>query len=214
MDVKAIKKALADFWDFLWNDDSLLSWLLNIVVAFVLIKFIVFPTLGFILNTPYPVVAVVSGSMDHRSQDGVVCGKQVSDYDGNYENFWKLCGKWYEENDITKEKFEDFPFKNGFSKGNVIVLFGEDPAEIEVGDVIVFQRKSPVPIIHRVVHKWEKDGEWHFKTKGDHNQDVFYAIGEQEIPEEDVAGKAVLRVPFVGYVKIVFVELIELVRWR
>jgi len=152
--------------------------------------------------------------MDHRDDGGSICGKQVTDYRNSLDNYWKTCGEWYETNKITKDEFEKFPFKNGFGKGNVIVLFGEDPEDIQIGDIIVFQKKSPVPIIHRVVAKWNENGEWYFKTKGDHNQDVFEAIGESKIPEDAVVGKAVLRIPIVGYVKIVFVEFIELFRWK
>ncbi len=214
MDWNKAKKFWDDFRYFIWEDNSVWSWIANVILAFVLIKFIVFPFLGFVLNTPYPVVAVVSGSMDHRDDSGTICGNQVADYRNNLDNYWKICGKWYEANDITKDEFEEFPFKNGFAKGNVIVLFGEGPEEINVGDVIVFQKKSPVPIIHRVVAKWKENDKWHFRTKGDHNQDVFEGIGESEIPEEAVAGKAVLRVPIIGYVKIMFVEFIDLLRWR
>ena len=50
-------------WYFIWHDDSVWSWIVNIILAFLLIKFIVYPGLGFLLETEYPVVAVVSGSM-------------------------------------------------------------------------------------------------------------------------------------------------------
>ena len=46
-------------WWFLWEDDSVWSWLANIVLAFVLIKFIVYPGLGLALQTSHPIVAVV-----------------------------------------------------------------------------------------------------------------------------------------------------------
>lgn len=213
MDFKTIKKWWKLFWHFIWYDDSIWSWIANVILAFILIKYLVFPVLGFILNTPYPVVAVVSGSMDHRPEQNILCGKQISSYSNTFDSYWEICGKWYEANEIEKEEFAGFPFRNGFAKGNVIVLFGEDPEDIKVGDVIVFQKRSPVPIIHRVVKKWKENGVWRFRTKGDHNQDVFEAIGEKEITEDEIAGKAVFRVPLLGYVKIIFVEFIDLFRW-
>ncbi|MEM3126470.1 MAG: signal peptidase I [Candidatus Woesearchaeota archaeon] len=214
MDFKTIKKWWKLFWHFIWEDNSIWSWIANIILSFVLIKYLVFPVLGFVLNTSYPVVAVVSGSMDHRPEQNLLCGKQVDNYDNNFDGYWNICGKWYETNEIKREEFIKFPFSRGFAKGNVVVLFGEDPENIQVGDVIVFQKKSPVPIIHRVVKKWKEDETWYFRTKGDHNQDVFEAIGEAKISAHEITGKAVFRVPLLGYVKILFVEFIELFRWQ
>ena len=61
------KKNLKKFWHFIWEEDSLLSWIVNIIIAFILIKFIVYPGLGYLLATTHPVVAVVSESMEHNS---------------------------------------------------------------------------------------------------------------------------------------------------
>lgn len=66
-------------WKFIWHDDSLLSWIVNIVIAFILVKFVIYPGLGLILQTTYPVVAVVSSSMEHNE---------------DFEKWWenaKLC---------------------------------------------------------------------------------------------------------------------------
>jgi len=58
------------FWNFMWNDDSVSSWVANVIVAFLLIRFIVYPVLGLILGTHFPIVAVVSESMEHGLHDG------------------------------------------------------------------------------------------------------------------------------------------------
>ena len=60
------KDTAKNVWKFIWEDDSIWSWMLNIILAFVLIKFIVYPGLGLLLGTSYPVVAVVSESMEHN----------------------------------------------------------------------------------------------------------------------------------------------------
>ena len=39
---------------------------MNVVLAFVLIKFIIYPGAGLIMGTRLPVVAVVSESMEHQ----------------------------------------------------------------------------------------------------------------------------------------------------
>ena len=63
---KKNKSTWQKIWYFIWEDDSVLSWIVNIILAFVLIKFIVYPGLGLVFGTDFPVVAVVSGSMEHE----------------------------------------------------------------------------------------------------------------------------------------------------
>ena len=89
------KKILKGIWYFIWEDNSIWSWLVNVVLAFILIKFIVYPGLGFLLATSHPIVAVVSESMVH---------------DSNFENWWDEKGKWYVENEIEKAEFKKFSF--------------------------------------------------------------------------------------------------------
>ena len=108
--------------------------------------------------------------------------------------------------------FEEFPFKNGFNTGDIMFLKGTRPENINVGDVIVFRANQPDPIIHRVIKKWEVEGKFHFTTKGDHNPNIISSkkIGENDISEERIIGKAKFRVPFLGYIKIWFMELLNL----
>ena len=98
---------------------------------------------------------------------------------------------------------------NGFSRGDIIVVRGKKPEKIEVGDVIVFHSTRPYPIIHRVVEINKIKNKYYFKTKGDHNEAVVREIGEDAISEERVIGRAVFKIPWLGYLKIWFVEIIE-----
>jgi len=61
------KKILKKTWWFIWESDSIWSWIVNIILAFVIIKFLVYPGLGFAMQTSHPIVAVVSGSMEHKA---------------------------------------------------------------------------------------------------------------------------------------------------
>ena len=194
-------------WWFLWEDNSAWSWLANIVIAFVLIKFVIYPGLGLLLGTGYPIVAVVSSSMEH---------------DGSFAQWWskeQCCvdpscstrvsqADLYAQQGIAAENFKDFPFKNGFDKGDIMILRG--PSEIAIGDVLVFWADArQEPIIHRVVQVKGVGNDWVYKTKGDHN--CGSASFEQSIGQERMIGKAVIRVPFLGWIKIGFVELLKAV---
>ncbi len=218
MNKRNIKPLLKKTWWFIWEDNSIWSWIVNVILAFIIIKFLVYPGLGFILQTNYPIVAVVSESMEHN---------------GNFDRWWgssAMCGNtecaqkdWYSQTSISKEDFVSYPFKNGFNKGDIMVLYGTKPENIKKGDVIVFKSQRPDPIIHRVVRIEEKYGIFNYQTKGDHNSNSIEGggIDETNIGQDRVVGyekykkasKAVLRIPYLGYIKIWFVELISLFRW-
>ncbi len=178
---------LKKIWKFLWYEDSVLSWVVSIILAFLIVKFIVYPGLGLLLGTSYPVVAVVSGSMHHE---------------GTFDQWWDDKGAWYEKQGFTKEQVRDWPFHNGFNRGDIMVL--KSAKNIELGDVIVFRGNSNNPIIHRTVDI-KKDS---YQTKGDNNNDSFIQLGETNIKEEQILGKAIIRVPFLGYIKILFTEVL------
>ncbi|MFW6230512.1 MAG: signal peptidase I [Nanoarchaeota archaeon] len=198
--VKKAKKYWKRFRDFL-NEDSLLSWIANVALAFVLIKFIVYPALGLVFGTQYPIVAVVSGSMEHP---------------GSFDDWWSepavldgttvTQGEYYASTGIAKEEFGDFPFSNGFNTGDIMILRGIEPDKIDVGDIIVFRSSSQDPIIHRVIEKDINEGEVTFTTKGDNNPQSYGF--ETGISEDVVIGKAIFRIPWLGYVKIWFFKII------
>jgi signal peptidase I len=187
------KNAWQKVWFFLWHEDSVLSWIVNILLAFLIIKFLIYPGIGLATGTKLPVVAVVSGSMEHGLP---------------YDTWWSLHEAFYKNWDITKDTFKTYPFPNGFNKGDIIVLIGKKPQDIRVGDVIVYQSGKPYPIIHRVV---EHDTlRQKYQTKGDHNlgQITDATLNEQQVQYRQLIGKAVFKIPYLGYVKIWFVELL------
>lgn len=183
---------LGKVWHFLWEEDSILSWIANIVLAFILIKFIVYPGLGLALSTTHPIVAVVSESMQH---------------DGSFDSWWLQHGAWYESNGISRDDFLGYPLKNGFNKGDIMVLRGISPDKLKKGDVIVYQssvRKEP--IIHRIINIGSAGINYFYTTKGDHNS-ISYDF-EKGVESSKVIGKAVFRIPLLGYIKIWFVQLL------
>ncbi|MFW5865707.1 MAG: signal peptidase I [Nanoarchaeota archaeon] len=213
------KTFLKRMWKFLWHEDSLASWVANIVLAFIIIKFIIYPLLSVMFGTSLPLVAVVSCSMEHQFTDcgepdspAVLCSSQGSGFVSD-DIYWKECGDFYEARNISQDRFEKFPFDDGFNKGDVIVLKGKDPSSIEVGDVLIFEAKaeSSYPIIHRVVGTHTINKSQVFETKGDHNPTQINnsRVNEYSISEDDVIGVGMVRIPYVGYLKIGFVKLIS-----
>lgn len=198
----SLKKTLKNIWYFIWEDDSIWSWIANFILAFVLIKFIVYPSLGFMLQTTHPVVAVVSESMEHNT---------------GFDEWWEKSHNWYVSNSISEKDFRNFPLMNGFNKGDIMALRGKKASDIKVGDVIVFWSAKRDPIIHRVVKKWKEGNAYYFQTKGDNYKTNPVSIksillDETRISENQIVGKAVLRIPFLGYIKIWFVEFVDAVK--
>jgi len=184
---------LRKVWHFLWEEDSFLSWFANIVLAFLLVKFLIYPGLGLLLGTNYPVVAVVSGSMEHND---------------NFDSWWSGSNSWYEQNNIQKSDFYGFDFFNGFNKGDIMILVGAKPEKIGVGDVVVYSSTAHIPpIIHRVVSEEKVNNKFVFTTKGDHNQGP-----DPLVSETQVLGKAVFKIPLLGWVKIWFTDIVSAVR--
>ena len=197
-------------WRFFWHDDSAWSWVANIIVAFLVIRYLIYPILGAALGTGYPIVAVVSESMEHGLHGGALCGTQYDNFYDSYENYWETCGEWYENRNITKADFAKFPFKNGFDKGDVIIIWRANKNNINVGDVLVFKANKPQPIIHRVVKVWNENEKHYYQTKGDHNSNsIPSGLSETQISAERVLGKALLRIPYLGWVKILFVDAVK-----
>jgi signal peptidase I len=150
--------------------------------------------LGLVLGTDLPVVAVVSDSMTHDETTQIVHYKYLSD---NYG--------------YSAEELEMWPLENGFNKGDVLVVKGVSADEVQVGDVLVYNRKPlgggfasntnlRVPIVHRVIDI--DNGE--FTTKGDHNP----TADPWEI--DNIRGKAIIRIPYLGWPKYVLNKMVGL----
>jgi len=142
--------------------------------------------LAFGLNTDYPVVAVVSKSMEHFNPA---------------ETFYPFMG----EKNYTSAQIRELPFDDGVRMGDIVVVRGVSFDEIKVGDVIVYKFSGKEPIIHRVVEI--KDGG--LITKGDNNRNIDQ-ISEGIAPPikaENIKGKAILHIPLLGYVKYVYLKI-------
>lgn len=80
--------------------------------------------------------------------------------------------------------------------GSLVVVKPSD--SYVVGDVITFgaDTRTEVPISHRIVEMRVEDGKFLYRVKGDANN----AEDPTEVKEEDVIGKVVFDIPYVGYI--------------
>jgi len=170
-------------WNFL-QEDSWPSFAVTLILAFVIIKFVFFPGLSFFTGTSLPLVIVESCSMYHH-EDGFA-NSFTSDVYGDYG--------------ISIDDTADWDFQNGFSKGDVIFVVGA--GEPEIGNVIIFNGGAQYPLIHRVVESGET-----YSTKGDnYKTNALQLSVEKVISEDALVGKALFRVPFIGWAKLIFFE--------
>tara|TARA_B100000029_G_C17090752_1_gene784140 strand:- start:85 stop:636 length:552 start_codon:yes stop_codon:yes gene_type:complete len=173
-------------WNFLWKEDSLESYVISGILILLLGKFVIFPSLGLLLSSSMPVVAVMSESMQH---------------DSNFDQWYQEKSLIYESNKIYYEDFSNFDFKNGFNAGDVMIVKGNNFNDLEIGDVIVFKKSGHQPTIHRIINF----NEDYVSTLGDNNsKQLAY---EKFIYESDYVGKAIFKVPLLGWPKKALVDL-------
>jgi signal peptidase I len=135
-----------------------------------------------VLNTPYPVLAVVSGSM-------------CIPYDG-------ACDGWSQPFSRTLH-IGDLIIIQGVNPA--------DPsADYPNSDIIVFHKPTDPTelIVHRIIAEQEINGTLYFRTKGDGNGNKWPAPPEygmdqwsgypNGVPQNLVEGKVILRIPWVG----------------
>jgi len=190
-----LKKFWNDFWFLLWKDDSFKGWVLSIIIIFIFIKFVFFPVLSLVTGTVLPLAIVESCSMYHE-------GNLLSDYDEWFENHE---GK-YSSFDIEKDEFENFIFKKGFNKADILFILGVKPEKLKVGDVIIFTANTNNPIIHRIVKIESQNGNLVFSTMGDNNNGQLNF--EKNIQENQIIGKAAFKLmPYAGWIKLIFFEV-------
>jgi len=179
---------------FLLEDESLISWIVCLALCFLIIKFIFFPLMGLVFSTSLPFVIVESESMEHNYN--------------TFDSWWSDFHNWYDNNNITKEQFLQFPLHNGFKKGDIIAV--RNMSDYKVGEVIIFDAGQAKPIIHRVI-KVDNNANT-VSTKGDNNKDQLPTGIENNIQKGKVFGKAIFKVPKLGWVKLFIVQNYEKVK--
>jgi hypothetical protein len=100
-------------------------------------------------------------------------------------------------------------FFNGTTKEQPLCTIGvkirnETIFENHSNDLIVYEAKEKEfgLIIHRVLAKMNLNGKYYYITKGDNNYLADREFGISIASEDDVKGKVLLRIPFIGYIKL------------
>jgi hypothetical protein len=126
-----------------------------------------------------------------------VCGKNINGHDTmNFEDYWKLCGSWYESQNISNEEFSSFIFNDGLEVGDMIIVLSTE--NFKTGDIAIFNTDyRKYPIIHRI---YAVNGD-DILTKGDNN------ASPDSASKSKVYGKAIFKIPLLGWVKILFTKI-------
>ena len=181
--MKRKQSQLKKFWEFL-KKDTWTSWFVSLILIIIIIKFIFFPTLSFVTSSPLPLVVVESCSMYHEA---------------SFDSWWEKNSAFYEKQRINKADFFSFPFKNGLNKGDIILVWGH--SKYKKGDIIIFEAGAVNPIIHRAVTTDP------ISTKGDNGlTNPKQSSLEKNIAQKKILGKSLIRVPAIGWIKLIFFE--------
>ena len=78
--------------------------------------------------------------------------------------------------------------------GDVAIIKKCNSNDIIVGDIIEYQMEG-YTVIHRVVEKNQRNGEFFFTTKGDNNK----MPDAEEVKENQVIGKVIFKIKYIGY---------------
>jgi hypothetical protein len=147
-----------------------------------------------VTGTALPLVIVESCSMYHD-------GNLLS----NFDDWFKEHDLKYFEYQVNKKAFEEFPFKKGFNKGDILFITGAKPEKLEVGDIVIFSANYRNPVIHRIISIKQEGDEYIFSTLGDNNNGQIEF--EKRISEDQLVGKARANIaPFLGWGKLIFFE--------
>lgn len=82
-----------------------------------------------------------------------------------------------------------------YPTGSLIYVGRTDTQSLEAGDVITFRLSGGTVATHRIVEVVEESGVISYRTKGDAND----MVDSNLVVPEDVIGKVVFGLPFLGY---------------
>jgi hypothetical protein len=172
-------------WNFVWHGKSIWSYIAFVVLAYIFLKYLLYPGFLFIVGWR-DIVAVLSSSMYHGP------------------NIDRTFYSWLDAHNYTG--YESWPFMSGLNIGDVVIVTTVLPEDIHVGDVIVFISNTGEPIIHRVIEVLNEGGNFYYTTKGDANPSSMSF--ELKIPYNVIVGKGVASAPILGIPRVLLSYII------
>lgn len=189
--------------------------------------FLLYSALGFALGTPSPLVIVVSGSMEPVMYRGDIVLLYGTSIDGlkakevtldesllslkplsSYATAFcvdKISGE--------KKPCEFFRGTNArlFETASIKFFDGTEVFIDKLGDIVVYDSLSAgEPVIHRAVAKIKANDGYYLLTKGDSVLnplvDQQAGIAPTAIVSKQLKGKAIFRLPLLGYVKLLIFD--------
>lgn len=203
------------------------------LISALVFAFLLYNLLGLLFSTQTPLVIVVSDSMVPNMFRGDVIvligstGPAVNADEINLNE--NIEGKFFSEfasvQYYSSDKFNEEISKIVFSSGEELLI----PRESGNDAIVYTEQRRGIQIIHRVIAKIKSSGKYYFLTKGDNNptmdqdcgqvKNVFIpgtdvkAIASEKqcislypILENKVDGKAVLRIPLIGFIKLLLID--------
>ena len=78
--------------------------------------------------------------------------------------------------------------------GDVAIIKKCNSNDVNVGDIIEYQMEG-YTVVHRIVEKQQKNGEFYFVTQGDNNN----APDSEIVRENQLIGKVIFKIRYIGY---------------
>ncbi|BBL45575.1 signal peptidase [Nanobdella aerobiophila] len=165
-------KKLKKYIEYIFFGDDLKSDILFIILILIIYS---------IVNLIYPPLfsVIVSPSMEHT-----------------YFNIKK-----YSTYNITINNFTEFPYPNGLYIGDIVIILPINTQYLQIGDMILYKGisiYSGEDIFHRIIGY----NNTNFIIMGDNNPGPIVFENENDMPPNRIVGTGILRIPFLGYIKI------------
>lgn len=86
--------------------------------------------------------------------------------------------------------------------GDVAIIKKCNANDVSVGDIIEYQMDG-YTVIHRIIEKKQKNGQYYFVTKGDNNN----AEDAKDVSESQLIGKVIFKIKYLGYPSVLLNKL-------
>jgi len=185
----ALVSSLIGYFILRKEDKKLAKRILIIGIAMLFLAYpLSFMTYSFLRvtqNTDVPIVVMATTSMQHDNPEKTYYG-------------------WLKENlNYSREFVNSWPFKNGISSGDILIVKGS--TNYNIGDVVVLKIKDrSYPRVSRII-AINKDGT--FQTKSDNN--LYQFSFETSVGKDQIYGKVVYVIPYIGKLKLLKLRLLE-----